>query len=104
MFGHDDHMMGMMGRMNDPFEDMLKFSNGIIFCLTYCLVHKGMHNKGQQGSFVSQTFVSSSTMGKDGKMKTQNYYENSLGQNQNGETISQKRQAYKNSDGINRIA
>jgi hypothetical protein len=27
-----------------------------------------MHRNGKEGSFVSQTFVSSSTMGKDGKI------------------------------------
>lgn len=43
-------------------------------------------------------------MGPDGKMKTQNYYENSMGQHQGGHTISQKQQAYKNSEGVNRIA
>lgn len=37
-------------------------------------------------------------------MKQESYFENSAGQNKNGQTISQKHQAYKNSDGIKRIA
>ena len=31
MFGKDDDMLRMMNRMNDPFEDMFKFSDGTDF-------------------------------------------------------------------------
>ena len=51
-----------------------------------------------------QTFVSSSSVGADGKVKQESFFENSAGQNKNGQTISQKQQAYKNNDGIKRIA
>ena len=46
-------------RMGDPFEDMMQFSNA----------HKGLHSGNNGGDYVCQTFVSSSTMGQDGKMK-----------------------------------
>jgi hypothetical protein len=48
--------------------------------------------------------VSSSSVGADGKIKQESFFENSAGQNKNGQTISQKQQAYKNNDGIKRIA
>lgn len=63
-----------------------------------------MHNKGKTGSFVSQTFVSSSKMGADGKIHREDYFENNMGEHQDGNTISQKHQAYKNNNGVNRIA
>lgn len=56
------------------------------------------------GGFVCQTFVSSSKKGPDGKMITEHYYDNNMGQHRNGQTISEKQQAYKNSSGINRLA
>ena len=37
-------------------------------------------------------------------MQKHSYFENSAGEHKNGKTISQKQQAYKNSDGVNRIA
>ena len=46
-------------RMSDPFEDMMQFSNA----------HKGLHSSNNGGNYVCQTYVSSSTMGRDGKMK-----------------------------------
>jgi hypothetical protein len=67
-------------------------------------VHQKLHNKKTEGGFVCQTFVSSSKMGPDGKMITEQYYDNSLGQHRNGQTISEKQQAYKNSAGVNRLA
>lgn len=67
-------------------------------------MHQKAHRGGKEGTFVCQTFVSSSTMGPDGKLNKQSYYENSVGEHKNGKTISQKQQAYKNSDGVNRIA
>jgi hypothetical protein len=42
-------------------------------------VHQKAHRNGNQGSYVSQTFVSSSTIGPDGKVNKQSYYENSAG-------------------------
>ena len=63
-----------------------------------------MHEKGKQGSFICQTYVSSSKVGNDGKIDRQNYFENHIGQHEGGNTISQKQQAYKNSSGVNRIA
>ena len=50
--------------LSDPFEQMMNFSNA----------HKGLHNAGKQGSYVCQTFVSSSKMGPDGKMKNESYF------------------------------
>ena len=50
---------GFGGALRDPFEDMLDFSRP----------HKGLHNAGKEGSYVCQTYVSSSTMGSDGKVK-----------------------------------
>ncbi len=94
-FGNDPFfgdMMSFGGR--DPFEDMFKFSD----------VHKNMHSKGAEGSYVCQSFVSSSKMGPDGKVVRENYFENSMGEHRGGNTISQKQQAYKNSSGVNRIA
>ena len=52
------------GFMKDPFEQMMDFSN----------VHRGLHNSGKEGSYVCQTFVSSSMMGADGKMKSESYF------------------------------
>jgi len=43
-------------------------------------------------------------MGQDGKIKKESYFENSAGQNKNGQTISQKQQAYQNNNGIKRLA
>lgn len=40
------------------------------------LVHQKAHKGGKTGNFVCQTFVSSSTVGKDGKVNTQSYFEN----------------------------
>lgn len=68
------------------------------------LVHKNVHKNGREGSYVCQTFVSSSTMGSDGKINKESYYENSSGQHKGNQTISQKQQAYKNNNGVNRIA
>lgn len=51
-----------------------------------------------------QTYVSSSKMGPDGKIHREDYFENNMGQNKGGNTISQKQQAYKNNQGLNRIA
>jgi hypothetical protein len=87
----DDFFSG--GRF-DPLEQMMDFSSA----------HRDLHGRGNGGSYVCQTFVSSATMGPDGKMQKESYYENSAGQNRNGQTISQKQQAYKNSDGLKRIA
>ena len=36
--------------------------------------HKDIYEKGNQGSFVSQTYVSTSTIGKDGKRHKQDYF------------------------------
>lgn len=55
----------MMGFGEDPFNDIFKFSDGNY---SNNLVHKNMHSKGAQGSFVCQSFVSSSKMGPDGKI------------------------------------
>lgn len=68
------------------------------------LVHQKAHRNGKEGSYVCQTFVSSSTVGPDGKVNTHNYFENSAGEHKNGKTISQKHQAYKDSNGVKRIA
>lgn len=38
------------------------------------LVHKNVHKNGKEGSYVCQTFVSSSTMGTDGKINKESYY------------------------------
>lgn len=93
--GRDDFFGGgMMKPFGDPFEEMMQFSNA----------HKNLHGSGKDGAYVCQTFVSSSTMGPDGKMKQESYFENSAGQNKNGQTISQKQQAYKNNDGVKRMA
>jgi len=57
LFGGGGMMRPFGGR--DPFEGMMDFSRP----------HMGLHEAGNGGSFVCQTYVSSSTMGKDGKMK-----------------------------------
>ena len=80
---------------------MFKFSDSILLLYK---VHRNLHEKGNEGSYVCQTYVSSSTMGKDGKINRQDYFENHTGQHEKGNTISQKQQAYKNSSGLNRIA
>ena len=67
-------------------------------------MHKNAHQKGKEGSYVCQTYVSSSKMGSDGKMHREDYFENNVGQHKSGNTISQKHQAYKNNQGVNRIA
>ena len=79
MRGFDDDFMGMMnpfGGGRDPFEDMFKFSDGK---LVNNSVHRNIHEKGKEGSFVCQTFVSSSKMGPDGKMHREDYFENNVG-------------------------
>jgi hypothetical protein len=43
-------------------------------------------------------------MGPDGKVQKQSYFENSAGEHKNGKTISQKQQAYNDSNGVKRIA
>ena len=43
-------------------------------------------------------------MGPDGKIIREDYFQNSMGQHNKGNTISQKQQAYKNSAGVNRVA
>lgn len=53
---------------------------------------------------MSQSFVSSSKIGPDGQVIQENYFENNMSEHRGGTTISQKQQAYKNSDGVNRIA
>lgn len=57
-FGGFDDFFGR-DRMRDPFEAMMDFSDG----------HKKLHSSGNGGSYVCQTYVSSSTMGSDGKMR-----------------------------------
>lgn len=52
IFGRDDFM-------KDPFEDMMQFSKA----------HKNLHGANNGGSYVCQTYVSSSTRDKDGKIK-----------------------------------
>lgn len=42
-------------------------------------MHQKAHQGGKNGTFVSQTFVSSSTIGPDGKVNKQAYYENNAG-------------------------
>ena len=37
-------------------------------------IHKNMHSKGAEGSYVSQSFVSSSKMGPDGKIIREDYF------------------------------
>jgi len=91
-FGSD--LFGRDNFMSDPFEDMMEFSKA----------HKNLHSSNNGGSYVCQTYVSSSTRDKDGKIKQESYFENSAGQNKNGNTISQKQQAYKNNDGVRRVA
>lgn len=56
--GFGDDFFGR-DRNRDPFEEMMQFSDG----------HKKLHNSNNGGSYVCQTYVSSSTMGRDGKMK-----------------------------------
>lgn len=64
-FGSDPFFGAMMGMgMGDPFEDMFKFSD----------VHKNMHSKGAQGSYVCQSYVSSAKMGPDGRMIREDYF------------------------------
>lgn len=53
---------------------------------------------------MTQTFVSSSKVGPDGRMHREDYFENNIGEHRGGNTISQKHQAYKNNQGVNRIA
>lgn len=55
-FGDDffDHDL-----IRDPFNHMMDFSNA----------HKKLHGANKEGSYVCQTFVSSSTRDKDGKIK-----------------------------------
>lgn len=43
-------------------------------------------------------------MGPDGRVIRENYFENNMGEHRAGNTISQKQQAYKNTEGVNRIA
>ena len=58
-FDSDPFFGGMMKfGSRDPFEDMFQFSDA----------HKNMHQKGVTGSYVCQSFVSSSKMGPDGKI------------------------------------
>ena len=72
--------------------------------MDFSSAHRNLHGKNDGGSYVCQTFVSSSSMGQDGKVKQESYFENSAGNNKNGNTISQKQQGYRNNDGIKRIA
>lgn len=73
-----DNMMGLgfdndpfLGRMmrsefrKDPLSEMNKFSDRTFYSN---IVHKGMHKKAAEGSYVSQSFVSSTKMGPDGKV------------------------------------
>lgn len=50
--------------MRDPIEEMMDFSRA----------HRGLQNAGKEGSYVCQTYVSSSTMGPDGKLKNHSYF------------------------------
>ena len=53
-FGRDDFFGGsLFGPMKDPFGEMMEFSKA----------HKGLHGTGKEGSYICQTFVSSSKMG-----------------------------------------
>ena len=63
-FSNDPFFGAMMGFGGDPFEDMFKFSDA----------HKNIHQKGVEGSYVCQSFVSSSKMGPDGKMIREDYF------------------------------
>jgi hypothetical protein len=43
-------------------------------------------------------------MGPNGQLLKEDYYENNIGEHREGNTISQKQQAYKNNKGVNRVA
>jgi hypothetical protein len=62
-FGRDDFFGGGLGHF-DPLQQMMDFSSA----------HRDLHGQGKGGSYVCQTFVSSSTMGSDGKMKRESYF------------------------------
>lgn len=80
----DDFFGGMLSSMDSPFDSMFNFSDRKKIIDT---VHQKMHRGKNEGAYVCQTFVSSSKMGPDGKMVTENYYENNLGQHRNGNTV-----------------
>ncbi len=67
-FFNDDFMMKPF---EDPMNRMMGFSDSKDLSR---LVHQKAHRNGKEGSFVSQTFVSSSTIGPDGKLNTNSYY------------------------------
>jgi hypothetical protein len=67
-------------------------------------VHKKAHNGKSNGAFYCETFVQSSKMGKDGKPVTEKYYDRNFGEHKGGNTISEKHQAYQNSQGQKRLA
>jgi len=104
-FSMMDRMMGNMGSMmpfgrglgmgigmgdgRDPFEgfDLVNMND----------------RGGQGGNFMCQTMVMSSTMGEDGKMHTEKFASNSVGDF--GRQIHQKEQAYSNSKtGIDKMS
>jgi len=59
-FGGDDFFGGSLMRpMGNPFEDMMDFSSA----------HRNLQGAGNGGTFISHSYVSSSTVGKDGKVK-----------------------------------
>jgi hypothetical protein len=62
-FGRDDIFSGGLSHF-DPMQQMMDFSSA----------HRNIHGQGKGGSYVCQTYVSSSTMGPDGKMQQQSYY------------------------------
>jgi hypothetical protein len=62
--GRDDFFGGgLMKAFDDPMQHMMNFSD----------VHRNLHGSGKEGSYVCQSYVSSSTMGPDGKMKQQSF-------------------------------
>jgi hypothetical protein len=67
-------------------------------------VHKKAHNNRSDGVFYCETFVQSSKIGDNGKTVTEKYYDRNYGEHKGGNTISEKQQAYQNSQGQRKLA
>lgn len=92
--------------MRDPFSDILSGFDDIRMPGTGSSGNSLMNFGGGNGQCVSQTFVYSQTMGKDGKPKVEKYFNSNIqGTDKNGRRVGQMEEMYKNTEtGIKKMA
>ena len=72
LFNNDFFKGDFMNKpFGDPMDRMMNFSDCKLFSR---IVHQKAHRGNKDGSYVCQTFVSSSSVGQDGKVQKQSYF------------------------------